>query len=191
MKEYYDRRAPEYDATSWEHPDASEEQRREQRDLLGVLSALAPAMTLDVACGTGFVTRHLSGPVVALDHSDTMLGLARTKTPNGVFVRGDALRLPFKDNCFERVFSANFYGHLQQSEAAQFLNEARRVSKELVIVDAAAGQRISETDWEERSLADGSTYVIFKRFFEPDELIEELGGGTVLFAGSDLVAVAA
>ncbi|MDP9067984.1 MAG: class I SAM-dependent methyltransferase [Actinomycetota bacterium] len=190
MKEYYERRAPEYDATSWEHPDASDEQRREQRALLDALRRLRPATTLDVACGTGFLTRHLPGAVVALDHSETMLGLARTKARNCSFLRADALRLPFKDGSFDRVFSANFYGHLQQSEAAQFLSEARRVSKELVIVDAAPGHRISETDWEERSLADGSTYAIFKRFFEPYELIDELGGGTVLFAGSDLVAVA-
>ena len=35
--------------------------------LVEVIARLAPARVLDVACGTGFLTRHLQGQVTALD----------------------------------------------------------------------------------------------------------------------------
>ena len=38
-------------------------------------------------------------------------------------------------------------------------------------------------------LNDGSRHTVYKRFFEPDELVAELGGGTVLHAGRWFVAV--
>jgi hypothetical protein len=39
-------------------------------------------------------------------------------------------------------------------------------------------------------LNDGSRHSVYKRFFAPDELLAELGGGTVLHAGGWFVAVA-
>jgi ubiquinone/menaquinone biosynthesis C-methylase UbiE len=40
-----------------------------------VLAALPPARTLDVACGTGFLTRHLRGDLTAIDQSDEMVAI--------------------------------------------------------------------------------------------------------------------
>ena len=36
---------------------------------------LPPARTLDVACGTGFLTQHLKGFVAALDQSPAMIAI--------------------------------------------------------------------------------------------------------------------
>lgn len=73
MKAYYDRRASEYD--EWylglgrfdklERPHWSDD----LRGLEWTVVALPPARTLDVACGTGFLTRHLRGEIVGLDQS--------------------------------------------------------------------------------------------------------------------------
>ncbi len=49
-------------------------------------ASLPPARTLDVACGTGFLTRHLAGEVVGLDQSDAMIEIAREQAPNATFV---------------------------------------------------------------------------------------------------------
>jgi hypothetical protein len=38
---------------------------------------------------------------------------------------------------------------------------------------------------EERLLTDGSRWQVYKRFFEPDLLLDELGGGRVLFLCED------
>src|SRR5207247_10733719 len=101
VKTYYDRRASEYD--DWwvgrgrfaerDRPDWDEEV-----DVLAeLIAALPPARTLDVACGTGFLTRHLRGDVVGLDQSERMLAVAREQAPRAGFIRGDAPELPFED----------------------------------------------------------------------------------------------
>ena len=85
--------------------------------LCATLEALAPARTLDLACGTGFLTAHLRGAVTGLDQSARMLEVARGRCPDGEFVQGDALDPPFAPGSFERVFSGHFYGHLTRRSA--------------------------------------------------------------------------
>jgi ubiquinone/menaquinone biosynthesis C-methylase UbiE len=64
---------------------------------------------LDVACGTGVVTRVAlervgsEGSVMGLDINPAMLGVARVKSPDVEFVRGSALTLPFDDAAFDVV----------------------------------------------------------------------------------------
>jgi SAM-dependent methyltransferase len=186
MKEYYQRRASEYDETSYEAADA--EEVAELARLGDVIGALPPGRTLDVACGTGFLTRYLQGEIVGLDQSEEMLRLARERVPRASFVRGDAIPLPFPDDSFDRVFTSNFYGHLEPSERRSFLAEARRVARELVIVDCAwAPGRVPEGP-EERILRDGSRWAIHKCYFTPDVLLGELGGADLLFHGPTFLA---
>jgi demethylmenaquinone methyltransferase/2-methoxy-6-polyprenyl-1,4-benzoquinol methylase len=40
-----------------------------------LVARLPPARTLDVACGTGFLTQHLKGFVAALDQSPAMIAI--------------------------------------------------------------------------------------------------------------------
>src|SRR5215210_4670274 len=109
MRRYYGERALEYD--DWwlgtglfaerDRPGWSEE----LEELAAVVGALAPARTLDVACGTGMLTRHLRGDVVGLDRSEAMLAVASQRLPGARFVQGDAVPLPFGDAEFERLFT--------------------------------------------------------------------------------------
>jgi ubiquinone/menaquinone biosynthesis C-methylase UbiE len=194
VKAYYDARAQEYD--DWYEGlgrfDALDRPRwdDEVRGLERVISGLAPARTLDVACGTAFLTRWLPGDAVGLDQSERMLAIARRRMPHAGFVRGDALALLFDDGSFERVFTGHFYGHLEQPERDAFLAEARRVATELVVVDAARRPDRAPEEWQERILNDGSRWEVYKRYFTPDALLSELGGGRVLHAGRWFVAVA-
>ena len=190
---YYDRRAPEYD--DWylgEGLFADRERPGFDEDLAEVcatIAGLCSADTLDVACGTGFLTRHVRGAVTGLDSSERMLAIAARQVPAGTFVRGDALALPFPDDAFDRVLSGHFYGHLDEAQRAVFLREARRVSPEVVLVDASRGQSDLAEEWSERYLRDGSRWEVFKRYFTPSQLVEELGGGDVLHAGRWFVVV--
>ncbi|HEX3226515.1 MAG TPA: methyltransferase domain-containing protein, partial [Gaiellaceae bacterium] len=113
MKVYYDQRAPEYDDWWLGRGLYAERDRpgwnEELRELESVIADLPPKRTLDVACGTGFLTRHLRGEVVGLDASERMLTLAREQAPDAEFVAGDALSLPFADRTFDRVFASYFY----------------------------------------------------------------------------------
>ena len=137
VKAYYDTRAPEYDEwflgtgvfAARDRPGWDAAVLTLERDL----AALPPLRTLDVACGTGFLTRHLPGDVVAFDQSPRMLAITAERLPGAVLVQGDALaRLPFEDGRFERVFTSHFYGHLQDDERECFLAEAFRVAPQLV-----------------------------------------------------------
>ena len=195
VKTYYDRRASEYD--EWylglgrfdelDRPQWDDDVRELER----TVASLPPARTLDVACGTGFLTRHLRGDVGGLDQSERMLLLAREQAPTTEFVRGDALDLPFDDGSFDRVFTGHFYGHLEQRERERFLVEARRVAPELVVVDAVTRPDRQREEVQERVLNDGTRWTVYKRYFEPEQLVEELGGGEVLLVNRWFLAVRA
>lgn len=193
VKTYYDRRAREYDDwvygtglfTDRHRPGWHEERGRLEQ----AIAELAPVRTLDVACGTGWLTQHLRGEIVGLDASEAMLEIARGRVPHGEFVAGDALELPFEDGSFDRVLTGHFYGHLEKSDRVRFLDEARRIAPELVVVDSALHEEAQPVEWQERVLNDGSRWEVYKRYFEAGELMGELGGGDVVFDGRWFVAV--
>ena len=87
---------------------------------------------LDVACGTGALTRELSrragarGRVVGLDFSAGMLDRARQREhPNLTWVQGDALALPFGDAEFDATTIA--FGLRNLADPRLGLEEMARV----------------------------------------------------------------
>lgn len=191
---YYDQRAAEYD--DWwlgtglfadrVRPDWSSEVQR----VVDVVRGLSPARVLDVACGTAFLTRHLRGEVVALDQSARMVQIAAARLRQAQVAQGDAVPLPFSDGQFDRVFTSHFYGHLLPGQREAFAREARRVGRQLVVVDSARRPDVDAEEWQERVLNDGSRHRVYKRFFVAEELADELGGGHVLHAGHWFVVIA-
>jgi SAM-dependent methyltransferase len=195
VKTYYDRRAFEYDDWWLGRGRFAERDRSgwdEEVDVLAeLIAALPPARTLDVACGTGFLTRHLRGDVVGVDQSERMLAVAREQAPGARFVQGDALDLPFGNGEFDRVFTSYFYCHLEEGERERFLAEARRVAPELVVVASVPGAGDPLERHEERILNDGSRWTVLKRVFTGTQLAAELGDGEVLHEGRWFVVVRA
>jgi demethylmenaquinone methyltransferase/2-methoxy-6-polyprenyl-1,4-benzoquinol methylase len=193
MLEYYDRRAPEYDQWYMGTGLFAERDRpgwhEEVRDLCAAVAALPTASTLDVACGTGFLTRHLRGVVAGLDQSAQMLEIARERIPGGQFVQGDAIPLPFEDCSFDRVFTGHFYGHLRAGDRERFVAEALRVAGQLVVVDSHVRPDHDAEEEQERTLNDGSVHRVYKRYFTGAGLAAELAGGEVLHDGEWFVMV--
>jgi len=194
VKAYYEARAREYDDWWLGRGRFAHRDRPgwddELADLCRTIESLPPARTLDVACGTGFLTRHLRGEVVGLDQSSTMLDVAAEQAPGVKLVQGDGTDLPFADGSFDRVCSSHFYGHLEEGDRERFLEEAGRVAPELVIVDASQAHSSVAEEYQERILNDGSQWEVYKRFFTGVSLAEELGGGRVLHEGLWFVVVA-
>lgn len=184
---YYDRRAGEYD--DWyeglglfagrERPGWGVEVDQ----LVTLLRELPAVRTLDVACGSGFLTRHLGGLVVGLDQSRAMVRVAQARLPQGVAIVGDALDLPFADRAFDRVLTGHFYGHLPPEERALFLAEAQRVAGELVVIDSAPQPGVATERCEEHMLNDGSRHRVYKRYLSGRQLAAEIVG-SVLFDGA-------
>jgi SAM-dependent methyltransferase len=196
VKAYYDRRAPEYH--EWylglgrfdglERPQWDDDLRALER----TIAALPPGRTLDVACGTAFLTRHLRGEIVGLDQSPGMLAIARERMPEATFVEADVLNgLPLSDASFDRVFTGHFYGHLEPDVRARFRAGARRVAPELVVVDSAVRPDRERQERQERFLNDGSRWEVYKRYFTGEELARELGGGEILHESRWFVVVRA
>jgi len=195
VKDYYHARAREYDDWWLGRGLFAGRPRPGWDDELAMLASalrkLPAARTLDIACGTGFLTRHLPGKVIGLDQSHAMLEIARQQAPRAGFVLSDALALPFAPRSFERVFTSFFYCHLVEAERLQFLAEVRRVAREIVVVGSRPRGTEPRARWEERVLADGSRWSVYKRVFEKDELFAELGRGRLVHEGRWFVAVSA
>jgi ubiquinone/menaquinone biosynthesis C-methylase UbiE len=190
VREYYDRRASEYDDW-WQAAERDRPGWRDELDeALERILALPPTRTLDVACGTGYVTQRLTGDVVGLDQSVRMLEEAQRRLPHVMFVQGDALALPFPNEAFGRVFASYFYCHLEEDDARRFVGEARRVGQELVVLGSRWDGSEPKERWDRRVLSDGSTWPVYKRVFDPDELAAELAG-EVLHEGRWFVVVRA
>jgi len=77
-------------------------------DLAARIAARAPARVLEVAAGTGVLTRELArvvpeAAVTATDLNDAMVALGRTRAPGATWQQADAMRLPFGDAGFDVV----------------------------------------------------------------------------------------
>lgn len=181
---YYEQRASEYD--DWYESAGLFAARsrpgwsKEVAEIVELVTALPEAQTLDVACGTGFLTRHLRGLVIALDQSPSMVAIAQARLPDGIAILGDALRLPFADGAFQRVLAGHFYGHLPADERGGFLSEARRVAPELIVIDTARRTDCPAEHWDSRALNDGSRHSVYKRYLTAEQLAQEIGGHPLL-----------
>jgi SAM-dependent methyltransferase len=188
VKDYYERRAPEYDATSYEVMRESEDAAHLER-LEAYVAGISAGRTLDIACGTGWLTRLLRGEVVGVDQSKAMLRIAAERVPGSRFIQASVPPLPFADDSFDLAFAAHIYCHLDDEDVrSKFVAEALRVAPRLIVVAQTWQAGLAEETWEERPLGDGSVHRVFKRYFTPERLATELGG-TVELATPSFLAV--
>ncbi len=101
-------------------------------------------IVLDVACGTGeferlLLTENSTQSIVGVDISDKMLAIAKQKCsvyPQVLFHTASASALPFDNNSFDVIVSANSFHYFDDPLAA--LIEMKRVLKpdgKVVIID--------------------------------------------------------
>jgi len=99
---------------------------------------------LDVACGTGTLTREIAervnmkGSVVGVDINDGMLEVARRKAPEIEWRQGSAESLPFEDDSFDAVVC---------QFALMFFTERRAAIREMLRV-LRPGGRLAVAVWD-------------------------------------------
>lgn len=187
---YYRHRAPVYDATSYRgDPEVDAGLDREAAEIGQLLKASQVERVLEVGAGTGVWTQFLPGDVTAMDQSTEMLDIARSRAPKARLVQALFPPLPFADNAFDTLFTANFYGLLRTEERRRFMDEARRVARRLMVLDLRSDTEDHTEGIEERNV-DGVVYPIFRRRFTPDSLREELDAALDFTGDYFLVATA-
>ena len=112
-------------ATDWAY--LMEPYARRANDALFDRAGVGPGTrVLDIACGSGYAAGVAAGRgavVAALDASEALVAIARTRTPDADFRVGDMFDLPFEDGQFD--VATSFNGIWKGCEDA--LREARRV----------------------------------------------------------------
>ena len=122
-------------------------------DLASRLASRSPARVLEIAAGTGVVTRRLASvlpewvSIVATDLNQSMLDLASaigTRRPVE-WRQADALRLPFPDGTFDAVVCQ--FGVMFFPDKPKAFSEARRVLRPGGVFVFNAWDRIEENEF--------------------------------------------
>ncbi len=178
--EYYRARAQEYD-----------------RSISGAAPAFEPAIhkltqlgkfkqVLELACGTGFWTKHLlqiSEHVTAADAAPEMLQIAREHAGDERITYQQLDLFQWQPNeTFDLVFFANWLSHVPPEALDEFLNKVRTSLKAggyIALVDQHAPSEADsaiakENIYAVRPLEDGREFTIVKAFYDLNELEEKL-----------------
>lgn len=89
---------------------------------------------LDLGCGNArfFETiKNRGAKYFGLDTSENLINIAKSRYPQSKLFTGSALSLPFKDDCFDHIYSIAVFHQIPSKEfRLQFLKEAKRVLKQ-------------------------------------------------------------
>ena len=112
---------------------------RFHRKIVAEVVGLSPHTFLDAGCGEGFVARRVidAVPGVTLtgcDVSQTALELAADANPEGRFVAGSVIDLPFADRSFDVVGCFEVLEHLPGELPRRALSELARVARQAVVL---------------------------------------------------------
>lgn len=116
---------------------------------------------LDVGCGTGFATKELAriGNTIGIDREIKFLRAAKASKA-GIFILGDASRLPFNGETFDLVCMYDFLHHHLEPEEG--IREAKRVLKEHGHLFVKDVKRCHRVEYYLNIVADCFEFVLYR-----------------------------
>jgi len=190
LREYYEQRAPEYEAI-YQRDDPV--RRAEQRAIASAMRAsLAGRTVLEIACGTGYwtaVIADVAARVVAIDISPSMLAVARRRGLDSTrveFRQADVYELDALPGTYEAACANFWLSHLPRQRLGPFLRQlharlaphAHVFMADNVFVAGLGGALVTrpgcDDTYKRRTLNDGTTHEIVKNYFTEGELRELL-----------------
>jgi ubiquinone/menaquinone biosynthesis C-methylase UbiE len=187
LQQYYAKRATEYEAI-YAKPER-------QADLAAMTMAIVDAFSgrrvIEVACGTGWWSRHIASVAASLDAYDIneeTLAIARMKPvppDRARFAIGDAYAPPAANDSsqpYDAAFAGFWWSHVLKRDVSRFLEALHRVlapGAKVVFLDnryvAGSSTPMSRVDangdgWQLRKLGDGSQHEVLKNFPSEQEL---------------------
>ncbi len=128
LSKQYDGFADTFSANHEVGENSNNKNRLHFYSVLEGLSLPVHSRVLDLACGDGFDAQHyvdMGFETVGLDSSKEMIRIARKNHPTLNFRIGLAENLPYKNECFDAVFSK--YAIMTSKDIGKILNEVHRV----------------------------------------------------------------
>ncbi|GIM94921.1 class I SAM-dependent methyltransferase [Paractinoplanes toevensis] len=185
QREYYRHRAGEYDEW-WQRRGryALDDQARQHwfadiDEAARALEAFDPAGdVLEFAAGTGWwterLTRHATRITAVDAHTETLdLNRARTaRTGRVTYVQADIFTWTPPAQQFDVVFFSFWLSHIPDEHLDRFWQQvatALRPGGRVFLLDSYQPARI-DGDLQQRTLNDGRTYQVIKRYWQPAEL---------------------
>ena len=112
---------------------------RFHRKIVAEIVALSPHTFFDAGCGEGFVARRVIDAIPGIsltgcDVSHTALAIAAEANPEGNFVTGSVVDLPFPDRSFDVVGCFEVLEHLPGDLPRKALSELGRVARQAVVL---------------------------------------------------------
>jgi ubiquinone/menaquinone biosynthesis C-methylase UbiE len=144
---------------------------RTGRRAVSVLDVAAGGGDMDAAMRDWAGRRGWELSFTLLDLHPMVLDTVRSTGIGGRAVRGDALRLPFRDKSFDLCVTSLFFHHLEPDQAGQALLEMRRVARTGVLVNDLVRDRVA---W--------AWIVLLTRLFSKNRLVRHDGPLSVLRA---------
>jgi len=190
MFEYYRERVPEYDEVYQGKGPASISEPAAYTSEVVVLSDVVERTLsgdlIDLACGTAFwLPRYAPNihHVTLVDQSPEMLNAARARAESaGVFGRstlvcGDVFHLALDCGLFDCALTGFLISHLTSEQEDRFFQVLRSVLKpggRFLLLDSvwtAARAEVREKEGpQQRSLNDGRSFHIYKKYFDEEDL---------------------
>lgn len=188
IKQYYDRRAEEYEQIYHRRDPVRQKELAEIATTMK--DVLANRYVLEVACGTGYwtaVAAEVAQHILAIDISEEMLAIAKTKDLPGEKVEfriGDAYALDSIKETFDAGLANFWLSHIPKSRLDNFLNGFHKKLKssaaifmaDNIYIPCIGGELIRKSGCEDtfklRELSDDSKYKVIKNYYDANQLCE-------------------
>ncbi len=214
MMEYYDERAKEYDEIFEGKGSATDFKPQfyatDIKEIEKFMENFGKGNIIDIACGSGYWLKYYynkCSTFTFLDQSEQMIKQCKLRASEyGVLdksriIKSDILDYVFNENeKYESALIGFLLGHFTKTQEEVFFNKLKSILKpesEVLIIDSTwtkeRAKKQNKEDIAIRSLNDGRSYKIYKKYFDVDDLPKLLNsyGITVkdYFFGNTFVAV--
>lgn len=188
LDEYYSKRAEEYDDI---YHRSDKIRLKEQKFLADyIVQTFKKKLVLELACGTGFWTRHLlksAKKILATDYSNNMLKIASyrlAKNSNIILLKADAYNPPISFPKYNAAMANFWFSHIPGKKIKKFLNTLHsRLAKNSVVIfidgvyiEGLGGELVSKDKHKDtfkmRTLSSGEQFDILKNYYSEKELKE-------------------
>lgn len=183
MKEYYNKRAKEYEQIYHRDDPVRQSELAKIKNLLR--NSFRNKSVLEVACGTGYWTEAVAQTaknITAVDYSVEMIQLAKTKEIKATFIDDDAFSLKNVSDIFNAGLANFWFSHIPKAQINSFLNTFHKKlqpKSTVIMTDNIFNKDIGgeiikkyrdENSYKVRTLNDGTSFQIIKNYYNEEEL---------------------